>query len=335
MSKKKILIIRAKPLKLFIHCIPAFNAIRKFHANDEITILTEKSLVGVSKRSKLFDKVWLDSKPEWFQFVAVKNLAKKLKAANFDMVYDLQNDDRSTWYFKLLGFTKPKWNSSVVDWCSHYSKVDDYNIHFQDLISKQLRVAGIKEVPQIDISFMANDEAKELPEKFVMICAGGDRGKPAHKWDPLKYADIIDMLHEKHALTCVLVGDKGDDNLINSLIASSCIKAKPINFSGKTSINGLVAVAKKAIFCLGNETTSTHIAAFSGTKTIMICSRFSAPDLISPRVNNLAIVEEPALENVVIERVVRAVEEFGLTNNDQQSFQPFKLASKDKLVSKE
>lgn len=333
MSKKKILVIREKPLKLFIHCIPAFAAIRKFHANDEITILTEKSLVRLCKRSKFFDKVWLDSKPEWFQFLGIKDLAQRLRAGNFDMVYDLQNEKRSAWYFKLLGFKKPKWNSSVVEWCSHFYKATDPNQHFQDLIASQLKVAGIKSIPQIDISFMGNEEADKLPQRYAMFCAGGDKDKSAHKWDPLKYAELIEMLHEKHNITSLLVGDGGDDRLINALVASACVKAKPIDLSGKNSLSGTIAVARKAIFCIGNETALTHLASFTGTRTIMFCSRFSPSELIAPRVSNMAIIEEPALENVDTSRAIKAIEEFGLIGEGKEKFQAFKVAGSENLVN--
>jgi hypothetical protein len=73
---KKVLIIKHAPLKLFIQCMPAFAAIRKFHSEDEVYILTEKSLVGICKRSKLFNKVWLDAKRNGSSSLALKTLQK-------------------------------------------------------------------------------------------------------------------------------------------------------------------------------------------------------------------------------------------------------------------
>jgi ADP-heptose:LPS heptosyltransferase len=324
--KKKILIIRFEPLKYFIHCIPAFSAIRKKHENDEITILTEKSLVDFCKSSGFFDKVWLDAKPEWFQVMGVKDILRRLRAGKFDMVYDLQDDNRTKWYFKLIGYKKPRWNSSIVDWCSDHYPLPNEDIHFQDFLLNKLKVSGIKSMPLIDISYMATDEGSELPERFAMICSGGDRGKVAHKWHPVKYAEVIDYLHNTHKITSVLVGDGKNDRLINSLVAKQCINAKPINYSGKTTINGIISVAKKAAFCLGNETATTHIAAYAGCKTIMICSRFSPPEILAPRVKNLVVVEEPTLENVELNRVILAIEDFALVKEKDEDTKPYKQA---------
>jgi len=329
MNRKKILVIRHSPLKLFIHSIPAFNAIRKAHPDDEITILTERSLIKFCKRSGFFDKVWLDNKPEWFQFFAIKNLSDRLRRGKFDMVYDLQNDKKSRLYFKLLGFNKPHWNSSVLSWCSHPYTPEDTTMHYQEILQKQLKVAGIKSVPQIDISYLASDEAEQLADNFVMICAGGNRENIAHKWDGLKYAEIIDMLYEKLGLDSVLIGDRADMAL-NAFIASACVKTKPLELSGITSINSLISIAKKATFCLGNDTSPTHIAAFCGTKTLMFCSRFSPPEKIAPIVRNLAAIEELTLDNVDIERVWKAIEDFALVK-DNNKFTGFRVAGKNNL----
>ncbi len=331
---RKILVIRLKPLKYFIQCIPAFAAIRKFHKDDEVYILTEKDLIKFCKRSGFFDKVWLDSKPEWVQLLGVKDLSDRLRAMNFDMVYDLQNDKRSAWYFKIIGFKKPMWNSSVVNWCSHPHEVKDEDIHFQDIIHEQLKVAGIGSTPQIDISFMADDDVSDLPKKYAMICSGGDREKLAHKWHPVKYAEVIDYLHETHGITSVLVGDGGDDLAINSLVARQCVKAKPLNYSGRSDVNRIITVAKNAMFCLGNETAPTHIAAYTGCKTIMICSRFSPSELVAPKVKNLALIEEPMLEDVETDRAIRAIEEFGLVSEDL-AIKTYKTAGSDALEKPE
>ncbi len=314
-----------------MNCIPAFAAIRKRHENDEVVILTERSLVGFCKQSRFFDKVWLDVKPQWFQPSGIKDIMRRLKAGRFDMVYDLQNDKRSAWYFRLMGYHKPRWNSAAIDWCSHYYNPGDEELHFQDHILNQLKITGIKAAPLIDISYMANDEANQLPERFAMICSGGDRDKLAHKWNPTKYAEVIDHLHERHSITSVLVGDGGDDVLINALVAQQCVKAKPINFSGKTSINGIISVAKKALFCIGNETATTHIAAFSGCNTIMMCSRFSPSELLAPRVKNLVVIEEPTLENVEVERAIMAIEDFALVEQHPDEFKAFRATGDGSL----
>jgi len=169
----KVLIIRFKPIKSFMQSVPSFAAIRKHHENDEISILTEKSLIRFCKKSGFFNKVWLDSKPLWFEPRGIIDIVKRLKRGNFDFVYDLDNSARSEWYFRLIGRKKPKWNSSIIDWCSHpYIEESKDVLHFQDTLQNQLAVAGITKVPDIDLSFMEKPNVREhLPQNYVMICA--------------------------------------------------------------------------------------------------------------------------------------------------------------------
>lgn len=324
---RKILIIRSGPLKHFIQCIPAFSAIRKFHQDAEISILTDKSLVKFCKQSGFFNKVWLDSKPEWFDVMGIYDVVKRIKNGNFTMVYDLDNTKRSEWYFRLIGFHKPLWNSAVIDWCSHpyIPTTTEENIHFQASIHNQLAVANIHEIPDVHLSYM-KDRSKDseafndLPKKFVMICAAGNKKKLAHKWDIAQYAEIIDILETRYGLKSVLIGDNDDDYWLNQNLVEFCQKAKPINYSGKTTLSGIISVANRAQFCLGNETAPTHVAAYTGCRTIMLCSRFSPPELLAPQVRNLAVIEEPALENVTTDRVLYTIEKFAMVADDESAY---------------
>lgn len=331
----RVLVIRSKPIKYFVQSIPAFAAIRKFHKDDQISILTDKALVRFCKKSGFFDKVWLDTQPEWFDFLGVYDIITRIKRGRFDIVYDLDNTKRSEWYFRLIGFRKPMWNSSVIDWCSHpYIPKDNEPLHFQETLQNQLKVANIERVPNIDISYMRKQhDFSDLPSEFAMICAAGDKEKLGHKWDPVLYAEMIDFLHDHYNLRSVLVGDDKDDYWMNNFIIDKCAKAKPMNYSGKTTLRGIINVAEKAKFCIGNETAPTHIAAYTGCPTIMLCSRFSPPELVAPRVKNLAIIEEPKLENVSLDRVLYTIRDFAM--NRDMSQKSYQLVDKEQPAPKE
>jgi ADP-heptose:LPS heptosyltransferase len=260
--------------------------------------------------------------PIYLNILGIYEIISIIKNGKFDLVYDLQNDARSEWYFRLLGFRKPKWNSSNVKWASHYNK-PDVNISYQGNIINQIKLMGIKAAPMINLSAFSGSEKLDLPDRYAMICACGNKENLGHKWNLENYSAVIDYLFEKHQIRCVLVGDGTKDVYRNNILESFCSKSKPINLSGKTSINGIISLSNNALFCLGNETAPTHIAAFSGTKTIMLCSRFSPPAFIAPQVNNLAVVEEDMLENLEISRVIEAIEAFALVKSNQNDFKSF------------
>ncbi|HCR85779.1 MAG TPA: hypothetical protein DIV86_03785, partial [Alphaproteobacteria bacterium] len=192
---KKILVIRHGPLKFFTQSIAAFSAIKEKHKNDKIVLLTEDSLVEFAEKLGYFNKVWVDEMPDWFMFGKWKSFIRTLRGSGFSRIYDLQNSKRTEWYFRLLGFRKPEWNGSIIPWCSHYYQIPKgENFHFQEILHNQLRAAGIVKMPEIDISFAATSIDIQLPEKYCLICAGGNKENIANKYNPENYIEVIKYL---------------------------------------------------------------------------------------------------------------------------------------------
>lgn len=319
--KKKILIIRYGSLKYFIQSIPAFKAIREKHKDDELVLLTTPELKDFAKKLGIFDKFWIDNMLEWFMFNRFYKFIKLFRNYGFTRIYDLQNSDRTAWYFKLLGYYKPEWNSSNISWCSHYYEIpNDEIIHFQDVLARQLQVAGVSTKNKLDLSFLAKERNEDMPEKYALICAGGNKENKAHKFNPEKYAEIIKYLKSEHNITSIFIGSTHADAVVSSYIHSFTKEYEPVNMCGRTEIEDVVTLAKHAKFCLGNETAPTHIAAYSGCKTIMFCSRFSPADFIAPQVKNLAVIEEPFLENIDLDRIVDSIEGFALKEEKKKEY---------------
>jgi ADP-heptose:LPS heptosyltransferase len=322
--KRKILVIRYSPVKFFFHCLSAFRAIREKHIDDEIVLITEEQLAKIAKKSGCFDRVIIDKMSEWYDLLGVYENVKKLRAEKFDLVYDLQNDSRSEWHFRLIGYKKPEWNSSIIDWCSIPYKIPDGELpHFQDNIQAQLKRAGVKNFREVDLEFLEMEQKPdELPERYAMLCPAGNPENIAHKWEAEKYAELIDFLEVEHGIKSLLVGSAGYDHNINEFIIDNTTKSSALNIAGLTELHDLYTIAKYAVFCLGNDTAPIHMAAFAGAKTVMLCSRFSPADIIAPRVPNLAVIEEDSLIDIPLERVIKAVEEFGVISSENSDEKP-------------
>jgi ADP-heptose:LPS heptosyltransferase len=305
---KKILVIKYRPTKEFVHSFSAFNAIRNHHKNDHITLLTEESLVALAKKSGFFNEVWLDSLPDWIDIPGVIDIVRRLRAGGFDRVYDLQNSKRSQWYFRLIGKNKPEW-SGAIPWCSHpYTPNSDAEVHIEDKYSEQLKIAGIKQTPMVDLSHLASDISRFNlnPKSYVMICPTTKTAGGAYQWDLDAYSDLVDYLY-KSGLVAVLVGKNEDYYLLDYIHEQAPLSA-PINLAGKTSVMDIIGLAKNAKFVIGNDTASTHIAALTGVPTIFLLSRFSPSELVAPRTKNVTTIEEPVLSNLPLDRVISAIE---------------------------
>ena len=102
---QKILIIKLGALGDFIQAFSFIAAIRKAHPKAHITLLTTKPFEKFAQDSKYCDDIWIDEKPKFFNFVKCRAFQKKLNAAGFDRVYDLQNNTTLSELTKQALFT--------------------------------------------------------------------------------------------------------------------------------------------------------------------------------------------------------------------------------------
>ena len=107
-NKQKILVIKLSALGDFIQALGPMAAIREHHKDAHITILTTRAFEGFARKCGYFDEVWLDTRPKLLNFKGWATLRKRLNDGKFTRVYDLQNNDRTNFYFKLFK-NKPEW----------------------------------------------------------------------------------------------------------------------------------------------------------------------------------------------------------------------------------
>ena len=93
---RKVLVIKLSAVGDFVLALPAFERIREAHPEAKITLLTTPPFEALARSSPFFNTVEIAGRPEnpagWLALVA------RLRAANYDRVYDLQNSGRTNLY---------------------------------------------------------------------------------------------------------------------------------------------------------------------------------------------------------------------------------------------
>ncbi len=92
----RILVIKLGALGDFAQAFGPFAAIRANHPDARITLLTTKPYAPLARMAPWFDDVWEDGRPSWTDLGAVLGLARRLRGARFERVYDLQTSGRSS-----------------------------------------------------------------------------------------------------------------------------------------------------------------------------------------------------------------------------------------------
>ena len=302
--KNNILVIKQGALGDFLLSIGPFQAIRKYHKQSHITLLTTPPYVSLAKQSGLFDTVWHAPRGrlwnnsgkimEWYlwKVYGVANIRKLLGSKTFDRVYDLQTSKTSSQYYRYFSAPPPEW-SGIAAGCSHRHTNDRRNfMHTIDRQIEQLAIAGIKNVESANLEWLAGDisaieqiNEKSLPS--VLLIPGGSRHRKNKRWPAIYYAKLANNIISAGLLP-ILIGTSEESKIMTE-IRRNCTKS--INLCGKTNLWQIASLARNARATIGNDTGPIHITASVGCPTTVLFSQASNPSLTAPRGPKVTVLE--------------------------------------------
>lgn len=299
-GRERILVIKLASLGDFVQAFGPFAAIRAHHPGAEITLLTTPPYAGLARLSPWFDAVWTDGRPAWTDLPALWRLARRLRAAGFRRVYDLQTSGRSSRYRLLVG-RKAEW-SGIARGASHPHRnpLRD-RLHTVERQREQLEAAGIAHVPVPDLSFLDTDiTGLGLPGRFALLVPGASPGRPGKRWDVRRYAALAAGLD----LPVAVVGGPAERALAEAIRAGA---PSAHDLTGRTSFATLAAVARRAAFAVGNDTGPTHLIAAAGCATLALFGEESDPALCAPRGRAVAVLRHAPLAALELAEVRAAL----------------------------
>lgn len=291
-GQSNILIIKLSALGDFILSVASFQAIRRYHPQARITLLTTAPYREMAEASGCFDRVWTDRRPRPWQVAAWWALRRRLRGDDFQRVYDLQRSSRSGWYFRLLGGKQTEW-VGVVPGCSHhYQPPRDRAVHIADREAAQLALAGIPAPGLPDLGFLKGDIAGfDLPPRIALLVPGGAPHRPDKRWPAARYAELAAALTER-GMTPVLLGTAAEAAALHG-IAEACPTAH--NLCGRTTLPQIASLARTAALAVGNDTGPMHLIAAAGAPALVLFSHASDPAKVAPRGPTVQVVQRPDL----------------------------------------
>jgi ADP-heptose:LPS heptosyltransferase len=301
----RILVIRLSALGDFIMALPAMAAIRAHHRAADITLLTTAPFVELARRSGWFDRVEIDSRPRWHDPAGWARLRRSLRAGRYDRVYDLQSQDRTALYFRLLWpGRRPEW-SGIAPGASHrHGDPARARMHAFDIHAAQLAVAGIAEIGQPDLGWLDADiRGLGLPSRFALLAPGSAPHRPAKRWPAARYGALASRLVDR-GITPVILGGPDEQGLADS-IRAVCPKARDL--IGQTSLFTIAGLARHAAYAIGNDTGPMHLIALLGCRAVSLFSSESNPDRSAPRGPNVTILRRSDLATLTVDEVDAAL----------------------------
>ena len=105
---KKILIIKHGGLGDLLQMTGVFSSLKKMYPKDRITLLTDIQFKHISKQMPYFDEIIFDHRSSSNNISNLIKLVFKLRSAKYDIIFDLQNSDRtSIYYLSLIHISEP------------------------------------------------------------------------------------------------------------------------------------------------------------------------------------------------------------------------------------
>lgn len=305
-SPDKILVIKLGALGDFIQALGPMAAIRKHHPNAHITLLTTASFEQFAKDCGYFDDIWLDKKPSWFDIGGWLSLRDKLNTAQFDRVYDLQNNDRTCFYFKLF---KPKNQTEwvgVAKGASHRNtSLDRTKGHAFDGHVQTLALAGITDIEIDTLEWMQADISSfALKNPYILLVPGSAPQHPGKRWPARHYGALAQKLIEL-GYQPIVIGTKTETKAAQ-IILKSCPDA--LDLTNRTSLQQIVMLARNAAGAVGNDTGPMHMIAATSLPCVVLFSGHSNPLRHVPKGKNVQIIQKEDLKDLPVKDVLKATQ---------------------------
>ena len=299
MSGRNILVIKLGAFGDFFLAQTAFEAIRRHHAGDRLTLLTIPQLAPLARMSGRFDAVWED--PRGRSAAGYLKVRAMIRDGRFDRVYDLQGTGRTDRYFWLLfPGPWPEW-SGTARFASHNDAYPKRRkVPVLERYVRQLRPFGIELAPHPDLSWLEADVARfGLAGDYALLIPGSSAGRPDKRWP--RYPELAVALAAR-GVRPVVLGTAIEKDLA-AAVTAACPSA--LDLTDRTGIAEIGALARRAWVSVGNDTGPTHLVAAVGGPTVALFSDASNPIHASGR--RVLLHHRPSFDAMDLDGVLDAI----------------------------
>jgi ADP-heptose:LPS heptosyltransferase len=315
---RSILVVKLSGWRDFVEALAAAKAVRDFHVGARITLLTTEPYRELAEHSPYFDLVDAGGKPKDAQ--ATTQLAARIRAEKYDIIYDFENSRRTNNYFQGLRPWPPKWSGSAPGCAYPISAATREARHPLDRLEGQLRDAGLVPAEPLipDLRWVRaalRDPPRLQPEffgirtSFVVLTPRAADTDPHRRWPEEQYIELARRISAHGAVPVVLGGP--EERAIGAAMAAKEKKVK--NLVARTDLFQSVALCQRAAHVVGDDVDSMHLAAAAGGSCIVLLSSMTDPPRPAPRGHGgVVAVTATVLADLPVDQVDRQLRNSGV-----------------------
>lgn len=287
-SAGRVLVIQLGETGEFVRALAAAKRIREHHIGARITLLTHEAMRELAQKSPYFDMIEADGKPKEPQ--AITQLIARIRAAKYDLIYDLEGSLRTSNYFHALKPWPPRWSGPVAGASFAFLDPERAHMHPLDRLGAQLALAGIGEgvLAPPDLSWLRpalRDPPRLRPDffgirgRYVVLLPRGSDAAPARRWSEASYVQLAQRIAANGVTPVVLGGP--EERALGAAVAKAEAQAK--NLVARADLFQCVGLFERAAFVLGDDVDLLHVAAAAGAPCLALLSSTADPDRAAPR----------------------------------------------------
>lgn len=271
-----------------VHVLPVINAIKRHNPESRITWILQPGPASLVRGHRSVDEVLLfDRAAGWAAFPGIR---RALAGRRFDLVLDLQV------YFKAgiitaltrapvkLGFDRAR--ARDLNWLFTNRKIPARaGQHVQDQYLEFLEALGVPAEPVVwDLGPWPDErpwqteffETVDAPAAAIVVATS----KEQKDWLPERWAEVVDLLYERHGLRAVLVGGRTARELRAEDMIMRRARHAPVSALG-SGLRRLVSILDGAALVLSPDTGPLHIAVALDRPVISLIG-YSNPKRVGP-----------------------------------------------------
>ena len=269
--------------------IPALRELRRIFAGAHITLSTRGWAEGIFADADFIDEILPFDKAN-NSFQTVFRQAKIWREKKFDLAVLFTNSFESALLAKLgkagrrfgyatekrsflltESFDVPAWKNSRHEIYYYLNLVAE----IEKSLSGSAKVPESEPLFELNVSEARKSEAGKLLEnhgvdlsKKTIALGVGSTNSRAKRWHAESYARLNDRLQAELNANVILVGAEDEIEVSDEVVEKA--KLKPVVLTGKTNLSQAVAVLSRIDLLVANDMGLAHVAAASGTKTLVI-----------------------------------------------------------------
>lgn len=300
-----ILIIKHGAFGDVIQAEGAVRDVRLNYPDAHITVMTAPPFHKIFARCPWIDELFLDPRAPRWRLDRMWALKQRLKKLPVDFVVDLQNNERTAFYFRHM-FKNVAWSGKVKGASHRRASTDRAKLRGLVRFRTQLEEAGLTaaHADNPDVSWMAEDVSHVLHEAgvepgYIVLIPGCSAKHPQKRWP--YYAELAERLAHAGYQTVTAPGPDELD-LCRALPATMLTGGSYLDWFS------LAGVLKNAAYVIGNDTGPSHLAAHLGRRGLGLFGTHLDADRTGIRTGRFDVMQVERLADLHAARVLERVE---------------------------